>query len=753
MAQSQPDPLDLFFRVISFKGNGLAVGQAMKLIEEAILADQRLGKIADILKELRAVEKSHSTHDLKCLHAEVGKYTENMNVGIAAGISGLLALMGDVEAERFAAWLCLYRWRHQPDISNSERSRLLTLGLGWMMQSIGACQISASRLGAEDVPDVVNILGYTMAAEIKALPLCTSTLEALVDHEVRDAPVNVGEARYETDGWREHWVNTVDHTCNMPEYVVGTWGHQIYTRGTESPLLAIGSTAARIRARVGSDFEPLCDAIIDDPSDFQRAWSLIDAMRNQSDLDLREEIEGLIAALAFAGDRSALLEAASYAVRRGYHGASKSLLTFALGALAIASGVREVTPVEPDENPVELSLERAGEYLVGKLMEQSPAAIKARVATDLSQFEQAEKAIGEERRADEEAEREAAAGTADNLIDDESGTTPSPLTKFGHLLDVASGTSKKSAPKSLKMAARLSTSRPETIRVIGSIGNADTVRDDLKTVMTKLGDFMRPKTLAEMPTDLSSWRQVLLAEFPHCSAAVDALHGDLLTRQMNGKRALAFRPTLLVGAPGCGKSRMARRVAESFRVGFRIFPCGGVADAHFAGVSRGWHSSHPSSPLDLIRQAGVPNPIIVLDEVEKAATSKHNGNLLDTLLSMLETETSRAWQDPFVQGPINISAINWLATANSLAGIPAPLLDRLRIVHVDQPGIEHLPQLSATILSELGTQHGHEGWHQPLDGIELSAIGRAWVRQPSIRYLRRLIEGALRAREQASAKH
>jgi len=170
-------------------------------------------------------------------------------------------------------------------------------------------------------------------------------------------------------------------------------------------------------------------------------------------------------------------------------------------------------------------------------------------------------------------------------------------------------------------------------------------------------------------------------------------------------------------------------------------------------VSRGWHSSHPSVPIDLIRATTTPNPILILDEIEKVGVSRHNGNLHDTVLAMLEPETAKMWTDPFVQGHCDLSALNWLSTANTLAGLPSPLLDRLRIVHVDAPDLTHLPQLSATILKEISASQGHDAWHPALDQMELNAVGKAWSRQPSLRYLRRLIEGCLRAREMSAGRH
>ncbi|WP_374311759.1 AAA family ATPase [Dongia sp.] len=737
--------LDLFFRIVNLQGADFAVGQAIKLIEQAVSADSHFAKFADVSKALLALDRSHSLSNATDLLATVNKWATNINSGIPAAVQALLGLLGDVDAERFVAWRILFCWQHDRDISSVERDRMLLQALGWMQQSVDACSLTALRNGIESTPDIVNSLGYNFVAQIKALTLDASTFDAVVSRNAygNDAVIQSGADRYH-DSW-----NSVDGPGRLPVFLCGRIAESVYTSGTESPLLQLGAVVAYIRHRTSSKFETLCNHILDNPSDFVACWQLVDAMRHQKDTDFREEIEALIAPLAFAGDRAALLEAASFAVRRGYHSCDKSLLSFALGALAIASGCREITPLEPNDNPVDTAMSQAGEYLVRGIMAQAPASERERVKSSIEAFMSGEQAAADERMNDENAEREAAKassakGDTDDAIDDEItvGDTPPP----GPYVP-------KTRLQALRRLAQERAIAPESIRVVHSIGNRDVARDETKQALRSIEKLMEPMRLASMPTDLSGWRQELLAEFPHAGSAVDAIYGDLVSRSMNGKRALMFKPTLLVGTPGCGKSRLARRVAESLQIGYRVTPCGGVSDSHFGGVSRGWHSSHPSSPLDLIRQSGVPNPVLVLDEIEKSATSKHNGNFHDVLLSMLETETSKAWNDPFIQGPVNISAINWLATANSLSGLPSPLLDRMRIIHVDNPSLTHLPALSATILREIGSQHGHDQWHQPLDQMELNAIGRAWSRQPSIRYLRRLIEGALRAREQAAARH
>jgi ATP-dependent Lon protease len=120
---------------------------------------------------------------------------------------------------------------------------------------------------------------------------------------------------------------------------------------------------------------------------------------------------------------------------------------------------------------------------------------------------------------------------------------------------------------------------------------------------------------------------------------------------------------------------------------------------------------------------------------------------------MIERETGSRWDDPYVQSAVDLSAINWLCTANSLEGLPTPLLDRLRILRMPSPTAEHLPALAASLLRELARERGIDPrWLPPLASYEIEGLQNAWT-SGSIRGLRRLLEGVLEARDQAAPRN
>ncbi len=114
------------------------------------------------------------------------------------------------------------------------------------------------------------------------------------------------------------------------------------------------------------------------------------------------------------------------------------------------------------------------------------------------------------------------------------------------------------------------------------------------------------------------------------------------------------------------------------------------------------------------------SPGIVLDELEKTGTSRHNGAVGDVLLGLFEPQTSSRWLDPYIQAAADLSHILWIATANTLEGIQVPLRDRSRILRFPDPGLEHLPIIATHLLRAQLIERGLDArWATPLTAVEL----------------------------------
>jgi hypothetical protein len=287
---------------------------------------------------------------------------------------------------------------------------------------------------------------------------------------------------------------------------------------------------------------------------------------------------------------------------------------------------------------------------------------------------------------------------------------------------------------------------PDGILVFTSLGNGETFEGKRAAEILKnvLGVRLpRVENLGDVAAICSD----LAAEFPYAGDVV-----SVLLTEISPKSYIQFRPTLLVGPPGCGKSRFATRLFEELSIDAEFYPCGGVGDSSFMGTARRWSSGEFSLPASLMLARRTATIGIVLDELDKAGSSTHNGRLQDVLLSMLEPSTAATWHDPYVEGPVDMSHVCWLATANSIDGLSRPLLDRFRVIRFPAPGPEHLEALAATLMRSAVKDSGlHERWATPLAVDEIDALRTAWT-GGSVRRLRRLVDGVLAARDLSAAR-
>lgn len=278
--------------------------------------------------------------------------------------------------------------------------------------------------------------------------------------------------------------------------------------------------------------------------------------------------------------------------------------------------------------------------------------------------------------------------------------------------------------------------------IFSGIGN-DTTAEGKRVAKEFAKLKQRPLRLSDMP-DLTVVRARLIAEFPYATAVVD----DVL-QGLSGQQKVYIRPTVFLGAPGSGKTRFARRLTDELSVPYEFISCGGVSDGAIGGTARRWSSGEPSLPVMAVRRHDCAGPVVILDEIEKIGTSRHNGNIHDVLIGLFERETSGRWHDPYLQAQCDLSHVSWLMTANSLEPIPVALRDRCRVLRFPDPGADQLSLFAARILKRLYIEAGHDPrWATPLEEFELDALASVWT-GGSIRRLERLVEGLRGARERA----
>jgi len=254
-------------------------------------------------------------------------------------------------------------------------------------------------------------------------------------------------------------------------------------------------------------------------------------------------------------------------------------------------------------------------------------------------------------------------------------------------------------------------------------------------------------SLVETPP-LRDIRMQLMREFPYAEAVIDDVLTDLI-----GRTTIRLRPLLLVGDPGGGKSRFVRRLGEVLGLTVWRTDASQADGSVFSGTERRWHSAEPCHPLLAIARAKAANPLVLLDEIEKAATRTDYGRLWDCLLAFLEPETAARYPDPALQIPLDLSYVSYMATANALDPLPAPIRDRFRIVRFPKPTVADLAALLPYLLAGLATERGlAPEWIGPLDRAEYRMVAATW-KGGSVRRLRRILDAVVRSRDRLASRH
>ncbi|HVL37286.1 MAG TPA: AAA family ATPase [Burkholderiales bacterium] len=240
---------------------------------------------------------------------------------------------------------------------------------------------------------------------------------------------------------------------------------------------------------------------------------------------------------------------------------------------------------------------------------------------------------------------------------------------------------------------------------------------------------VKPSTLPEMDRlfdELPNFREVLEDIRKHIALCVDS------------NDSVEMPPMLLLGEPGIGKTHFARKMAELLGTGFGFVPMSSLtAGWVLSGASSQWKNAKPGKVFDTFVNGDYANPVIVVDEIDKASADGQY-DPLGALYELLEPQTATRFVDEFVELPIDASGAVWLATANDLARIPEPLVSRLAVYEIDAPDAEGSARIAATIYRDVRTSHD---WGRPFpEALSAAALEKLASLPP--REMRRAIHSA-----------
>lgn len=246
-------------------------------------------------------------------------------------------------------------------------------------------------------------------------------------------------------------------------------------------------------------------------------------------------------------------------------------------------------------------------------------------------------------------------------------------TTFSDADEFEEACSKLDAPEEVKEKLHKEIGRFKN--TIGSQAENGVIRTYIETILE-----MPWNKRAEDNTDINYAKEVLEADHYGLEQVKERILEFLAVRTLTQK---GESPILcLVGPPGTGKTSIVKSLARSLKKPFVRISLGGVRDeAEIRGHRKTYVGAMPGRIANGIRTAGVKNPVLLLDEIDKVSTD-YKGDTFSALLEVLDSEQNSKFRDHYLEVPLDLSEVTFITTANTLQTIPRPLLDRMEIIEI-----------------------------------------------------------------------
>ena len=243
--------------------------------------------------------------------------------------------------------------------------------------------------------------------------------------------------------------------------------------------------------------------------------------------------------------------------------------------------------------------------------------------------------------------------------------------------------------------------------------------------------------------DLKAVRGVLDEDHYGLTKVKDRIMEYLAVKQMTG--TLNAPILCLVGPPGVGKTSLAKSIARALKRHFVKMSLGGVRDeAEIRGHRRTYLGSMPGRVIQGMKKAQVINPVFLIDEIDKMGAD-YKGDPSDALLEVLDPEQNALFSDHYLEEPYDLSKVMFIATANYLENIPAPLRDRLEIIQLPSyTEIDKVNIATAHLIPKQLKANGLDASQFKLRKNEVLYLIRHYTREAGVRQLERVIASLCR---------
>lgn len=231
---------------------------------------------------------------------------------------------------------------------------------------------------------------------------------------------------------------------------------------------------------------------------------------------------------------------------------------------------------------------------------------------------------------------------------------------------------------------------------------------------------------------------------PWMTEVVDKVEERLWLMKAVGRKFITLPTFMLYGPSGSGKTYFARRLAKALDVGFAEMSLAGSTDnQEMQGTSKAWSNARPSWPVCSISRLGCANPLLFVDEIDKV-DSAYLGDPRRTMLTMMEESTSKAFHDQGLGAVCDLSNVSWMLAGNQMQGLDTAFMDRIEVIRIEGPGVEHLPIIVSSVVADYARRMEVSADLLPsLGDIGMMAVEELFEKTKSLRQVSRHVTTTL----------